>query len=336
MGGNVPTNWGGGPLGTGVSEQTVLAELTAQLLTPELSCLPDTLCHRLPPLLTRRHRLAPLCYRLGAEQFHVDFMQSALAAELWKRSLEEVLSVFDSEGIEVLRLKGIAYIDDLYADPGERPMGDLDLLVQDRQVADALGVLNELGYRCREGKNFMFAHTHHALTLDRIGPSSLMSSIDLHRSMMQRWRTDIDLEGIWARADLENHRPDPIDEVLLHLSHIVRHELMVPLSGYVDLSRLLKRLDGREELLERCRLFRVGRGAQAVLTLFDALRQGPEGHRGAPFPLPSRSELMKADALRRSRQLVAKLSLVEGPGELVGLALVTLYERMFSLSRGRS
>ena len=270
----------------------------------------------------REHRLASLAHRMDADRFREDFIHDALAAELWKQGLREVLEAFDRRGIEACRLKGCAYFLDLYADPAERPMGDLDILIPTEQFLDAKKTLEELGFATRGDKNFTLAPSHHAITLDRHP-----ITVDLHRNMMQEGRSQIDLAGIWARADTDNHRPEALDEIVLHICHMIRSELMVPLVTFVDLGLLLRDGPKRAAVLARCDAFHVGRGARIVLATLDLLAVG-QGGRSAPYPFPSTEELVHLPQLPRVRQLLVKALLVEGPRELTALARTTLSERI--------
>ena len=306
----------------GANRDTALLPLLGWIMRGDVGDIPPEMCRTLDRELVKKHRLASLAHDLGIAGYRDDFIHNALASELWKQLLEEVLAAFDAAGIAACRLKGCAYFLDLYKDIAHRQMGDLDILVRREQFDDASAVLRGLGFATRTTKDFVFAPSHHALTFDRG-----KGTVDLHRNMMQEGRSRIDLAGIWQRAHLEDHRLDDVDEIVLHICHIVRSELMVPLISFVDLALLLKRSTAsRATILGRCDEFRVGRGARIVLATHDLLARG-QGGRGAPYPLPSAEELVHTHHLSRPRQLLAKARLIEGPRELAGLALTTLRER---------
>jgi hypothetical protein len=65
----------------------------------------------------------------------------------YRAELHRVVSALGARGIDVMLLKGAALVPDYYADPGLRPMSDLDLLVPEGDVAGAVAVLRDLGYR---------------------------------------------------------------------------------------------------------------------------------------------------------------------------------------------
>lgn len=300
-----------------------LAQLVKSLLQESPTPLPEACVAALDDMQVRRLRLAPLAFRLGAARYKRDFIRSALVAEKQGQMLKHVLETLTSANVDVCRLKGCAYVGDVYSDPAERPMGDMDLLVRARDMLRAIDVLTGIGFSARASKPFVFADTHHAVTLDGHG-----YSVDLHRNITQARRTRIDLPAVWKRADLGRHRLERYDELAFHLAHMMRSELLVPMSAYIDLAKLLRRIgDDRAGVLRRCDAFRLGRGARAALAMMDALAAGRLGFRAGPYPMPSAGELLVGAPLSRLRQVAIKSILVDGPRELFGLVYVTLSER---------
>ncbi|MCP4448052.1 MAG: nucleotidyltransferase family protein [Myxococcales bacterium] len=299
-----------------------LLQFLGWILRGESGDVPNEVGSALPAKRVRAHRLAPLAHSAGLAGYRDDFIHAALAAELWKQGLAQVLTAFDDAGIDACRLKGCAYFDSLYKDPAHRLMGDMDILVRPESFDTAGHVLKQLGFVPRTTKEFAYAPSHHALTFDR---ASL--TVDLHRHIMQAGRSKIDIQGIWRRADLTNHRPAVADEIVLHLAHMIRSELMIPLASFVDLTMLLRQGGiERGALMEQCRSARIGRGARIVFAMLDVLTRGCGG-RAYPYPVPSAEELASEIHLLRYRQLLVKALLVEGPRELAGLALTTARER---------
>lgn len=279
----------------------------------------------LPDPLVRRHFLAPLAYRAGIERFRRDHVASALVAELRARGLREVAGALASAGIPVALLKGVAYLGRVYADPAERPMSDIDLLVPAAAHDQAARVLRRLGF-WRVGSPRQRSRLHHAVGYKRKG-----ASIDLHRSIIQPWRSRVDVNDLWQRSvpvgddawGLSGlRRLDPVDELVIHLAHIARHELMVPAINYIDAARLLRRVD-RAAVLARARGFRLGRAAAAALAMTDALTHGRRLDRRV---LPSVREVLAYQPVWRPLQCLRKALLVEGAPELAGLVAVGVYD----------
>lgn len=269
--------------------------------------------------LVRRHLLAPLAYRAGLERFRRDYIASSLLAELRAQCVAEVGDAFAAARIPVALIKGAAYLDYLYADPAERPMSDVDLLVPPARHAEAERVLRRLGF-WRVGSPRQQSRLHHAVGYKRKG-----ASIDLHRSIIQPWRSRVDTDALWQRvvpAGAGLYRLDPVDEAVIHLGHVARHELMVPLVNYVDAARLLQHVE-RDAIVARAREFRLGRAVRAALAMTDAIT------RGTPLDarvLPSVSEVVAYGRVWRPLQCLRKALLVEGPRELAGLVAVAAYD----------
>jgi len=139
-----------------------------------------------------------------------------------------------ADGLRCLPLKGAAVAEALYR-PGERPMGDVDLLVLD-DFAAAQDVLLRDGWQVEETAD-------HAVALrSRQAPVLL----ELHRSAAScpgLHRHDGD--GLWRRSRSTSGRlirvPAPEDLlVLLSIHAAFQHALGLRLVQYLDLQRLLR------------------------------------------------------------------------------------------------
>lgn len=285
--------------------------------------LPDPWPH-LPDALVRKHLIAPLASELGLSRFRTDYIASSLMAEVRERILAEALAALAARAIPVILLKGISYVGTIYQSPSERPMSDIDLMVPPRAHAEAARTLRRLGY-WSAGSREQASSLHHAVCLRRKD-----AAIDLHRSIMQPLRSRIDIDALWRRARQAAERTEPalrlhpVDEAVLHLAHVARHELRVPVINYVDAARLLTRAP-EDEVMDRARAFRLGRAVQAAMTMTHALAQG---HDPAWSILPARDEILAYGPVGRPIQLVRKALLVEGPLELMGLVVAGAHGMM--------
>jgi hypothetical protein len=68
------------------------------------------------------------------------------------RALETVARRFEEAGIETLAVKGVVTASLLYAEPTERPMGDVDLRIRPEDFKRAAHVAGEAGWRVGEWK----------------------------------------------------------------------------------------------------------------------------------------------------------------------------------------
>ena len=275
----------------------------------------DQLLAQMPDESVRRHFLAPLAYRLGMARFRNDYAAAVLIAEYREQAVAEAIAVMGERGIPVILLKGVSYVGTIYDDPGERPMSDVDLMVQRHRRADAARALRNLGY-WNAGGPISGGRNYHAVTFKRRN-----GAVDLHWTIVQPWRSSIDVAALWRRARPAAERSDgalrldSIDEAALHLAHIARHELRVPLINYVDAQRLTA-VSGVAPALERAAQFRLARAVRAAMAMTAALLQGEPF--GLPV-LPSPEQVIRGDLPGRPRQVAQKLALLEGPREWVGL-----------------
>ncbi len=86
-------------------------------------------------------RLSNGAARVAAEQLNMT------------HELARLLKVFNKSDVPVMLLKGAALTQTVYADPGLRPMSDLDLLVRPEHMDAAFGILEGAG--CRRGAELL-------------------------------------------------------------------------------------------------------------------------------------------------------------------------------------
>jgi hypothetical protein len=280
-----------------------------------------------PPIeLVKRAHLGPLAFRLGVGELRNEYAASLVMAERRAQVIREVASAFGAREVRAALIKGAAYAGTIYPDAAERPMQDVDLLVPRAQLADAVRVMQELGFE-RVGMARKLSGYYHAIVFARDG---LM--VELHRSIVQVYRTDLRIGDLWRRARLDPHgsgawRLDPVDELLVCAVHVARHELAVPVLNYVDVARQWDAFDQqtRESVHARANTYRIARAVAAVLAMTELLRSGRAGTPDLGVGsrvLPSTDDVLLGTRPSRVRQIGQKLYLVQGVRELVGLAYV--------------
>lgn len=279
-----------------------------------------------PAELVRAGHLGPLAYRAGVTAFRDEYAASMIMTERRRALLAEVTTAFAKRGVRAALIKGIAFIGTIYPDPATRPMNDMDLLVPRAQLAEAVKTMFELGFE-RVGYSRKLSGYYHAIAFNRGG---LM--VELHRNIMQPYRTNMRVGDIWRRtrpdpALAHVERLDPIDEILICTVHVARHELAVPAINYVDVARLWARQSEPERaaVQARAKEYRISRAVAAVLAMTELLARGVSGHpdigRGSAI-LPTTDDVLLGVRPTRGRQLGQKLLLTEGPRELLGLGYV--------------
>jgi hypothetical protein len=295
----------------------------------------------LPPLeLIQLNHLGPLAYLRGVAACRDEYAASAvLAARRWSLLLE-IVGTLRPRGIRVALIKGIAYAGTLYPDPAERPMNDIDLLVPARQIPDAMHALLDAGF-ARVGMSRKLSGYYHALAFSRAG-----MMVELHRNIIQPYRTRFHAGDLWARATPDpmasgGERLDRVDELLLCALHIARHELAVPGINYVDIRRAWSSLSARQRDLVHVRAARarISKAVRAVLSMTELLASATSG-RPCAGPgehwLPTTDEVLSQRPPSRWRQLGQKASLTEGPRELAGLAYAYAAAQLAALRAARN
>lgn len=163
--------------------------------------------------LARRHAVVPLVHRAlqtyarGAapepvrkalsEKYRANAARNVLLAG----ELLRVSKLFESEGVGALAYKGPALAVAAYGDLSLRRFVDLDVIVRERDVERASGLLRELGYAAQgftPEQESALARTQHAVSYTRDG-GRLM--VELHRDVSTKDFADVSLdEGAWERA----------------------------------------------------------------------------------------------------------------------------------------
>jgi Uncharacterised nucleotidyltransferase len=177
----------------------------------------------------------------------------------------EVTAALRGAGVETLTLKGMALAHTVYADPGLRPMADVDLLVRPADRAVALATLRALGYRTpgesadRHGASRGFAE------LVRDG-----TRVDLHWHAARYLRfegiVEVDHDGLWSRAcplvtpDGRSLALSP-EDLLLHLVlHLTLGSDFARLLWFADIDAVVRRFAGGldwERLVAEARRWRI-------------------------------------------------------------------------------
>lgn len=127
--------------------------------------------------------------------------RSVLASNLHRLNRLDALRIaLERRGIDVLYLKGAAFLDTLYPDLGARPMTDVDVLVRASDLDAAELTLLEEGY---EPHIVPRVQGTRSATLDELYCRPYLHSgllIELHRGICHWAQYDVDYEGMFARA----------------------------------------------------------------------------------------------------------------------------------------
>jgi hypothetical protein len=162
----------------------------------------------------REHGLVPLLFdslikRASLDNLPPDVMESlhqssfrtGLANWLAFEELRQLLTLFEREQIPVVLLKGAALAHTVYADPGLRPMADLDVLVPQATFLRARAILIGRNYEpiLESGDDFNWQFAHAQGFTDR-GKQRTLVELHWHLFTLPYYRERIPIEWFWSRT----------------------------------------------------------------------------------------------------------------------------------------
>ncbi|MBI2299905.1 MAG: lasso peptide biosynthesis B2 protein [Armatimonadetes bacterium] len=188
-----------------------------------LACLAER--HGLGALLLDRLRRRGLAALLPAETVaklrEISLLTIAQNTRV-KHELRGILTACEAAAVPVIVLKGAYLVDAVYANPGARPVGDLDLLVPRHRLGAAGRVLAELGYRLPgwRGSAATWEGRHHLPPAFRPGAAAAVevhwhiaaTAYAAHVRPAELWETSVPVTVAGAPA-----RALGPEELLLHL-----------------------------------------------------------------------------------------------------------------------
>lgn len=256
----------------------------------------------------------------------------------------QILSALKAAGIEVIVLKGLYLVENIYAGIGLRVFGDIDLLVRKERLADALGLMQGLGYRLATWYDPLEPNTDikHLPPLQK----DKAPTIELHWTILEEDEPfNIDAEGLWQRATTATVAGVEVlalglEDLLLHLSvhHTYQHRLRAGLHSLYDIAEVL-RLKGAEVnwqwLLTTARAWGIERVTWLTLRLLQELADAnpPAAVMEGLMPDPPHEQIA-ADALEQvlaatgtEMALTPDLASLPGTGFFAKLRLIV--QRVF-------
>jgi hypothetical protein len=184
-------------------------------------------------------------------QNHV-LARNILVNDLFKK----VAGILSNFGIEIIPLKGVYLLNFVYRLPGLRDMGDIDILVRQKDAQKAYKVLTENG----------FGLSYPMFPVNKLGRYGYLNSVALHKQqegfflpiVHLHWHIvnasipiylslkNIDIDEIWQRSikiDLDNIKiriMKPEHALVMLCEHLVKHSYML-LIYFVDIFAFLQR-----------------------------------------------------------------------------------------------
>ena len=193
-----------------------------------------------------------------------------------------ILRTLQERGIEVIVLKGLYLVEQVYPEIGLRTFSDLDLLVRREQLADALTLMQNQGYRLSTWYDPQAQNTDikHLPPLEK----AQYPTLELHWSILEEDEPfEIEAAGLWERAvetTIAGVKTRALDseDFLLHLAlHFTyQHRLRGGLRNLYDIAEVLEQRMARmnwQKLLATAQQW----GAQRVTWLTFQLVEGVTG-----------------------------------------------------------
>ncbi len=149
---------------------------------------------------------------------------SEIRAVYMQRRLTETLDVMSQSGIRIMLLKGAALAKSVFRGFTERPMSDLDLLVESGSAREAWRLMQSTGWEPRAGGRFdeWYDELHHLPPLQDSAAPSLNVSLEVHTDLFPPDRNPFELDGrrLWEACGFPSSHPcvavPPADHLLLH------------------------------------------------------------------------------------------------------------------------
>jgi hypothetical protein len=120
---------------------------------------------------------------------------------LYIEELRNLLHIFEKAGIKTVVLKGAAIVEDVFRNIALRQMADIDLLVQEKDIAMAEEKLSESGYipdEYQQSKEFYRMNHHH---LAPYYHPERKIAVEIHRHIIPLENPFvIDIDKLWKRA----------------------------------------------------------------------------------------------------------------------------------------
>lgn len=180
--------------------------------------------------------------------FKAQYVANAYRSHVAQTCVGEVGAAFGTEQISVIVMKGAALLRTLYDDPGLRVIGDVDLLVDERDVERASMLLQRMGLQQfasdHEDERGPLCHIHRVYCR----PEPRAIPIELHWRLFEPYQPYVfDLDEVRARA--RQFPGLPANVLVMAPEHELTH-LCVHLDRHaVTFRSLVSRQDWRELLL---------------------------------------------------------------------------------------
>jgi hypothetical protein len=238
----------------------------------------------LDPETAASERVGPLLYLASpgsAPELRRVYYETAARNVSLLAALAEVRAGLAARGIVPVALKGADLTTSLYPNLALRPMSDLDLWVDGREVGPAEEALRDLGYRpgCPEMTPGLQRAVRHACSF--VGGPRDTVAVDLHWSLVGHDRDRRAPDLAWFRRRARGGRLDATAHLLYLAAHLKlqHYDERAPLLWLCDFYLLSRQELDWDDLLEAARAF-------GWIDALAATASEVEGRLGLPVPEP--------------------------------------------------
>ena len=205
------------------------------------------------PLLHEKLNLHQLNYLIPSEILNLlkkRFLTSTKHLLSIEAGLIKIHSAFLSKGIDFIVLKGLTHSYNLYEEPNLRPMFDLDILVKEKDIEQALYAVLELGFKPekRIKENYLLRN----ISINQHIPALSFNdcAIELHKSLFPLYnQISITETELWLQCTIQKINNIEVNTLcpednLLYLCHHANEHLkggFVKLIWYLDIALLIKK-----------------------------------------------------------------------------------------------
>lgn len=115
---------------------------------------------------------------------------------LIKRETDELLRIFEREGVEAIPLKGTGFAERYFGHFAARDTTDVDLLVRRDRLQQAIRCAHAAGYVAEE--TYGKTHYHVQLQKEPLLPGLVPLTVELHWSFDESFKSKLDMERFWS------------------------------------------------------------------------------------------------------------------------------------------
>ncbi len=310
--------------------------------------------------LARLHGVAPLLYwqlresggtavpAANLRALRLDYLASANANARLFEQVAPLLSALRESGILVIALKGAALAHTVYPSIAVRPMNDIDLLVQERDLARADQLLRNSGWARQYELQEPIEEIHHFVYLQ---PASRLT-LEIHWDLASPvYGIHVDVAGLWQRSQPVTIFGTPVltlapQDQLLHLClHSALHTLDMGMRGICDIAWITSRYRSAidwQDLARSAGAWGICRALYTVLWLAHELLDAPvpQDALAAIKPAPLDDQYMQfaqehlfASVEESERALPSSTTLVDIWAEKTAAGKLTQLSKSFFPSR---